>query len=234
VGLCSCCRWLIWCVRKAQITIKEADSRHAQIVLSNCDLAYVSSFFFSVFLFPLLPLLLFRLPDANQPTRTLAVSQMPFAVLCSQRFPQLVGLLDKSLSISPFVRLETYISGFLDLAIDIVEIQTNTSVIPDEFLCHRLGMVPLDSTNIDDKLIYTRDCFCDQYCERCSVTLSLHARCTGEDNVTVYARDLVIAEGAQLGSPVINGVFCPRETVWSVGGGGTGWGDCGLILDWCD
>lgn len=24
----------------AQITIKEADSKHAQIVLSNCDLAY--------------------------------------------------------------------------------------------------------------------------------------------------------------------------------------------------
>ena len=100
------------------------------------------------------------------------------------------------------------IGGFLNAAIDIVEIQTNTSVIPDEFLCHRLGMVPLDSTNIDDKLNYTRDCFCDQYCERCSVTLSLHARCTGEDNVTVYARDLVIAEGAQLGSPVINGMPC--------------------------
>jgi DNA-directed RNA polymerase II subunit RPB3 len=88
-------------------------------------------------------------------------------------------------------------------AIDLVEIDSNTSVIPDEFLCHRLGLIPLDSTNIDDKLIYTRDCVCDQYCERCSVTLTLNARCTGENSVTVYARDLAVAEGAQLGSPVI-------------------------------
>lgn len=28
-------------VSTAQITIKEADNKHAQIVLSNCDLAYV-------------------------------------------------------------------------------------------------------------------------------------------------------------------------------------------------
>lgn len=66
-------------------------------------------------------------------------------------------------------------------------------------------MIPLDSTNIDDKLIYTRDCGCEMYCEKCSVILTLHARCTGENNVTVYARDLVVAEGAQLGSPVITG-----------------------------
>lgn len=78
-------------------------------------------------------------------------------------------------------------------------------MIPDEFLSHRLGLIPLDSTNIDDKLIYTRDCVCDQYCERCSVTLSLNARCTGETNVTVYARDLAVADGAQLGMPVITG-----------------------------
>lgn len=73
-------------------------------------------------------------------------------------------------------------------------------------------MVPLDSTNIDDKLIYTRDCGCEMYCEKCSVILTLHARCTGENNVTVYARDLVVAEGAQLGSPVITGTCCVIAT----------------------
>jgi DNA-directed RNA polymerase II subunit RPB3 len=89
-------------------------------------------------------------------------------------------------------------------AIDLVEIEANTSVIPDEFLSHRLGLIPLDSTNIDDKLIYSRDCICDLYCERCSVTLTLHARCTSDEPMTVYARDLVVAEGAQLGTPVIS------------------------------
>lgn len=89
------------------------------------------------------------------------------------------------------------------IAIDLVEIDLNTSVIPDEFFAHRLGLVPLDSSNIDDKLIYTRDCTCEQYCERCSVILNLEARCTSDYPMTIYARDLVVAEGAQLGSPVI-------------------------------
>lgn len=68
-------------------------------------------------------------------------------------------------------------------------------------------MIPLDSTNIDDKLLYTRDCDCDGYCERCSVILTLQARCTGDRNVTVYARDLTVADGAQLGVPVLTGQF---------------------------
>ncbi|EWC47624.1 DNA-directed RNA polymerase II subunit RPB3 [Drechslerella stenobrocha 248] len=89
------------------------------------------------------------------------------------------------------------------LAIDLVEVIGNTSVLPDELLAHRLGLIPLDSTNIDDKLLYTRDCDCDGYCERCSVVLTLVAKCTGDQNVTVYARDLAVTAGAQLGNPVI-------------------------------
>ncbi|TGZ85639.1 insert subdomain of RNA polymerase alpha subunit [Ascodesmis nigricans] len=89
------------------------------------------------------------------------------------------------------------------IAIDLVFIEANTSVIPDEFLSHRLGLIPLDSANIDDKLVYTRDCVCDQYCERCSVTLTLNARCTSDVPMTVYARDLAVQAGAQCGQPVI-------------------------------
>ncbi|KAI9681481.1 MAG: 45 kDa subunit of RNA polymerase II [Caeruleum heppii] len=92
------------------------------------------------------------------------------------------------------------------LAIDLVEITTNTSVLADEFIAHRLGLIPLNSKNADD-ILYTRDCDnCEQYCELCSVTLTLHARCTGDEVMKVYARDLVVSEGRPnefIGLPVI-------------------------------
>ncbi|KAH9485388.1 DNA-directed RNA polymerase II subunit RPB3 [Psilocybe cubensis] len=42
------------------------------------------------------------------------------------------------------------------VAIDMVEIETNTTVLPDEFIAHRLGMIPLISTNCDEAMRYTR------------------------------------------------------------------------------
>lgn len=91
------------------------------------------------------------------------------------------------------------------MAIDLVEVNANTSVLPDEFIAHRLGLVPLNSKQIED-VLFTRDCDCDQYCEHCSVTLSLKAKCTGDDIMKVYARDLVVGEprpNEWVGKPVI-------------------------------
>ena len=91
------------------------------------------------------------------------------------------------------------------MAIDLVEVEANTSVLPDEFIAHRLGLVPLNSKHIED-VLYTRDCECDQYCENCSVTLTMHAKCSSVERMVVYARDLVVAEprpNAWVGKPVI-------------------------------
>ncbi|KTW30597.1 hypothetical protein T552_00314 [Pneumocystis carinii B80] len=90
------------------------------------------------------------------------------------------------------------------IAIDLVEIEMNTSVLADEFITHRLGMIPLHSSNVDDKLVYTRDCDCDQYCRKCSVQLSLYAKCTGDGTMDVYSRDLVVENNATIGTPVID------------------------------
>lgn len=91
------------------------------------------------------------------------------------------------------------------LAIATVEFAANTSVLADEFIAHRLGLIPLNSKQIDD-VLYTRDCDCDSTCDNCTVTLTLHARCTGEDIMKVYARDLVVSEprpNEWVGDPVI-------------------------------
>ncbi|CAI7595110.1 hypothetical protein N7455_010017 [Penicillium solitum] len=90
------------------------------------------------------------------------------------------------------------------LALDLIEIESNTSVLPDEFLAHRLGMIPLNSYNCDQDLDYTRDCDCEDHCVRCSVTLSLHARC-GSGIMSVYARDLIVVGeriNEKIGDPV--------------------------------
>ena len=91
------------------------------------------------------------------------------------------------------------------MAIDLVEIQANTSVLADEFIAHRLGLIPLHSKQAED-ILYTRDCDCEQYCENCSVILTLDARCTSDEIMKIYARDLIPGEprpNDMIGRPVI-------------------------------
>lgn len=87
-----------------------------------------------------------------------------------------------------------------------VEIESNTSVLADEFIAHRLGLIPLDSTYAD-QLEYTRDCTCDQYCDKCSVVLTLDARNTSDQTLPIYTRDLQVVrrEESNIGRPVFNG-----------------------------
>jgi hypothetical protein len=65
------------------------------------------------------------------------------------------------------------------VAIDMVEFDTNTTVLPDEFIAHRLGMIPLVSTNCDEAIRYSRVCTKLRYPAltvvflRCSIGLHL-------------------------------------------------------------
>jgi DNA-directed RNA polymerase II subunit RPB3 len=92
------------------------------------------------------------------------------------------------------------------IAIDLVEIEENSSVLADEFIAHRLGLVPLNATGVNS-LLYARDCDCENHCEHCSVTLSLHVKCTSDEEVMVYSRDLIPTGeriNQSLGNPVIS------------------------------
>jgi DNA-directed RNA polymerase II subunit RPB3 len=77
------------------------------------------------------------------------------------------------------------------VAIDMVEIQLNTTPLPDEFLAHRLGMVPLMSTNATNALVDHRDCICEEGCGRCSIELTLSATCEEKGIMPVTTKDLV-------------------------------------------
>ncbi|KAG0684526.1 45 kDa subunit of RNA polymerase II [Pichia californica] len=91
------------------------------------------------------------------------------------------------------------------LAIDLVEIQVNTSVLADEFIAHRLGLIPLESEDID-QLKFTRECTCEDHCDKCSVTLELRANCETDETMNVYSSHFIITSGnsgLNLGHPVI-------------------------------
>ncbi|KAG8864538.1 45 kDa subunit of RNA polymerase II [Tulasnella sp. 330] len=76
------------------------------------------------------------------------------------------------------------------VAIDIVEIEHNSSVLADEFIAHRLGQIPLISTECDNLMRYTKDCSCSSHCKQCSVLLTLDISCNTDDTVAVTSQHL--------------------------------------------
>jgi DNA-directed RNA polymerase II subunit RPB3 len=91
------------------------------------------------------------------------------------------------------------------VAIDQVQFLSNSSVLADEFIAHRLGLIPLDSRGVDEMNSY-RDCDCGDFCAKCMIKLTLHARCTTDEIMKVYARDLIVSSDRlnnHIGNPVI-------------------------------
>lgn len=95
------------------------------------------------------------------------------------------------------------------IAIDMVEIESNTSVIVDEQLAHRLGMVPLYSPQCEESIRYTRvrtlqapvlsifspfqqDCTCDTFCQNCAIELVLNISCNESRTLDVTSNHLEV------------------------------------------
>lgn len=75
------------------------------------------------------------------------------------------------------------------MAIDKVEILANTTVLHDDFLAHRLGLVPLTSLyakySETGAFVYNRDCGCMIQCPRCTVNFNLSVTCETDDTMLV-------------------------------------------------
>jgi DNA-directed RNA polymerase II subunit RPB3 len=79
------------------------------------------------------------------------------------------------------------------VAIDIVEFEENTTKLENEFIAHRLGLIPIESTHVN-KLNNTKECTCEQYCLSCSVVFYLDVECTDDTTKNVTSKDLVTTD----------------------------------------
>lgn len=98
------------------------------------------------------------------------------------------------------------------LAIDLVEFHENSTVLNDEYIAHRLGLIPikyqdpqtLRGGDCNSPFLSHRECVCYERCRRCSVEFDLDVDFDKENikraesermlPITVTSRDLVSSE----------------------------------------
>jgi DNA-directed RNA polymerase II subunit RPB3 len=76
------------------------------------------------------------------------------------------------------------------MAIHVVQMIANSSPLDDQFLAHRLGLIPLESSSVDQYRDY-RVCECDgQFCDECSVEFCLDVKNDNPAYLHVTSRDI--------------------------------------------
>ena len=88
------------------------------------------------------------------------------------------------------------ISEVPTMAIDMVQVTENTSPLFDEFVVHRLGLVPLVSEDIDS-YNFPLQCNCKEGCDKCKVDFDISVKCDGNDDTIDVTSDNIIPKNKE-------------------------------------